>query len=204
MTAAALDDASLEADGNESLLWTDEGSVIETIRRQMREQRAARFWVLVGTTAILATISVVGTAGNALTVFVFGWRLPRSTPNMLICVLGGVDLVIDLVVIPASIADVWEAELHNEASCRASHMLRIAVVMFETFVLILIALDRYLRICFIPPVRLRRLHLRLILTLFVLLALLLGLPPSLSMSIHVNAVLSDGADVAAGEQLLMK
>lgn len=196
-------DPNYEDELNESLSVGDV-SVGELIRRQMREQRAARFWFLVATTAILATISVVGTVGNALTVAVFGWRLVRSTPNVLICVLGGVDLVIDLLVIPAAAVDVWEAELHNEASCRASHLLRIAVVMFETFVLILIALDRYLRICFIPPVRLRRLHLRLILAFFALLALLLGVPPALSVSIHVTTILLDGGGAAADEQLLMK
>ena len=80
----------------------------------------------------------------------------------------------------------WDAEVYTEVTCKCFELLRTSVIIMSTFILVLIAIDRFLILCFIPSIRSKDFHLKLIITGLVICALVLGTPPALSVSVLIQ------------------
>ena len=88
-----------------------------------------------------------------------------------------------MAVLPSTMFGLWDAEVYTEVTCKFFELLRTSVIIMSTFILVLIAIDRFLILCFIPSIRIKHFHLKLIITAIVICALALGTPPALSVSV---------------------
>lgn len=86
----------------------------------------------------------VGTVGNGLVIYVYGWRLrPNSSKNIFITWLAVFDLISCCVTIPFEIFDLRFPMLYGEGViCKISRTLAFAVNITSGLILVLIAFDR--------------------------------------------------------------
>lgn len=87
---------------------------------------------------------IVGTVGNGLVIYVYGWRLrPNSSKNIFITWLAVFDLISCCVTIPFEIFDLRFPMLYGEGTiCKISRTLAFAVNITSGLILVLIAFDR--------------------------------------------------------------
>lgn len=87
---------------------------------------------------------VVGTVGNGLVVYVYGWCLrPNSSKNIFITWLAVFDLISCCVTIPFEAFDLRFPMLYGERTlCKMSRTLAFAVNITSGLILVLIAFDR--------------------------------------------------------------
>ena len=73
----------------------------------------------------LALLMLVGSVGNSLSVYIFGWKLKRTTQNCLFMWLGVFDMVSCLIGIPSEIVDMAQYFLYeNAVACKVSAVVR--------------------------------------------------------------------------------
>ncbi len=173
----------IDANDNDFDLDSSDQALANFIRLQYEDRRRQNFISLMIVSVYLGLISLIGIIGNGFTIYVYGLKLQRTTSNILICVLGVIDLIISTVVTPSSIIELWDAEVHTNLTCKLSASLRAFVVIMSTFILVFIAFDRFLILCFFPSIRISHRQLKIILALIMLVALLMGIPPAFSVSI---------------------
>ncbi|THD28341.1 Amine GPCR [Fasciola hepatica] len=139
----------------------------------------------IATTIILIIISLIGTIGNGLVLWAFRCQVSECVVSgLLIQVLAGLDMIICSIGIPATLyLDIWQGEA-SEFLCRAHFAIKGFIVPVSACVLVLIALERFLLICFIPGIGLSRVHLVVAFSAILLTGTLLAIP----MSLHVHAV----------------
>ncbi|KAA0195861.1 Amine GPCR [Fasciolopsis buskii] len=139
----------------------------------------------IATTVILIVISLMGTIGNGLVLWAFRCKVSKCVvSDLLIQILAGLDMIICSIGIPATLyLDVWQGEA-TEFLCRAHFAFKGFIVPISACVLVLIALERFLLICFIPGIGLSRTHLIMAFSLIFLIGVVLAIP----MSLHVHAV----------------
>lgn len=87
---------------------------------------------------------IVGTVGNGLVIYVYGWRLrPNSSKNIFITWLAVFDLISCCVTIPFEVFDLRFPMLYGEGIiCKISRTLAFAVNITSGLILVLIAFDR--------------------------------------------------------------
>ncbi|KAF6773986.1 hypothetical protein AHF37_06285 [Paragonimus kellicotti] len=137
------------------------------------------------TTCILAVIATVGIIGNGLVVWAFRCQVTQGiVSSLLILLLACLDFTSCTVGIPTTIyLDIWNGQTVNWL-CRLHMAFKGFIVPVSAFLLVLIALERFLLICFIPGIGLKRNHLRYAFVLILTLGILLAIP----MGLHVQAV----------------
>ncbi|XP_061162882.1 alpha-2A adrenergic receptor-like [Saccostrea echinata] len=98
----------------------------------------------------MSIFSVVGTIGNALVLYVFSRYKNKLTSTIFILTLAGVDFVTCCVTIPFTIAtEAVKFELKYDIICQIYLFLITTTVPFSAFVMVAIAVDRYL--CIVYP-----------------------------------------------------
>ncbi|XP_013409938.1 uncharacterized protein LOC106173368 [Lingula anatina] len=103
---------------------------------------------LYATLTMLSFISVTGTAGNALVLYVFGRNYERSSARIFILTLALLDLFTCSVIVPFTIAMEWvEFTLYSDFLCKLYHFFVTSTVPLSAFVMAAIAVDRCLCIC---------------------------------------------------------
>ncbi|KAF5405788.1 Amine GPCR [Paragonimus heterotremus] len=137
------------------------------------------------TTCILAVIATVGLIGNGLVVWAFRCQVTQGiVSSLLILLLACLDFTSCAVGIPATIyLDIWSGQTVDWL-CRLHMAFKGFIVPVSAFLLVLIALERFLLICFIPGIGLKRNHLRYAFLLILTVGILLAIP----MGLHVQAV----------------
>ncbi|VEL30731.1 unnamed protein product, partial [Protopolystoma xenopodis] len=107
-------------------------------------------------TLLLSSFAVVGGVGNLLVIWAFSRQARRAVvSSLLIILLGITDLVICLVDIPVTLyLKVWFREA-TVVLCRLHGGLKGFIIPFSSGLLVLIALERFLLICFMPGTPLR-------------------------------------------------
>ncbi|XP_076451248.1 cholecystokinin receptor type A-like [Babylonia areolata] len=98
---------------------------------------------------ILSVFSVTGTIGNAIAFYVFSTlKKQKLTSTIFILALAGTDFITCLVTIPFTITmELLNFRLQVDFLCKLYHFLITTTVPFSAFVMVVIAVDRYLCIC---------------------------------------------------------
>ena len=99
---------------------------------------------------IVGVLSVAGTIGNALVIYVFALQKPKLTSTIFILTLACTDFVTSLVTMPYTIVIVLlKYKVQYDVICKIYQFLVTSTVPFSAFVMVAIAFDRYL--CIVHP-----------------------------------------------------
>ena len=127
---------------------------------------------------IVGVLSLSGTIGNALVIYVFTREKQKLTSSIFILTLACTDFVTSLVTMPYTIAiELLKFKLKYDVVCKIYQFLVTSTIPFSALVMVAIALDRY--ICIVHPFKhrismtLRRAKLIIVLLFF--LAITFGL-----------------------------
>ncbi|XP_060076100.1 orexin/Hypocretin receptor type 1-like [Ylistrum balloti] len=97
---------------------------------------------------MLAVFSVIGVIGNALVLYVFFNFKQKLTSTIFILTLAGTDFITCLITIPYTIVvEVLDYSLYYNIVCQIYQFLITTTIPFSAFVMVAIAVDRYLCIC---------------------------------------------------------
>ncbi|KAK3601086.1 hypothetical protein CHS0354_024795 [Potamilus streckersoni] len=134
---------------------------------------------------ILSVFSVFGTLGNGLVLYVFTKKAGKLTSTIFILALAGTDIISCLVVIPFTITGIIVAfELRFDFFCKLYQFLITCIVPLSAFIMVAIAVDRYICIChpFVHIMTVKRA--KLIVSILAGFAIVLGLITSLGFSVY--------------------
>lgn len=99
-------------------------------------------------TALLSFLSVTGTAGNALVLYVFSRRTDRLVSTLFILSLAVVDFTTCFIVVPFTVyMEYTTYRVREDFVCKLYHFLITCNVPFSAMVMVAIAIDRYFCIC---------------------------------------------------------
>lgn len=97
---------------------------------------------------MLALFSLAGTIGNALVIYVYSRKREKTTTTIFILTLAGTDFFTCLIIIPYTIAVEYVAKkIKYDSACKIYQFLITSNVPFSAFIMVVIAFDRYLKIC---------------------------------------------------------
>jgi len=97
--------------------------------------------------AYCTTVIVLGVVGNAFTVAYYGFHVPRTTTNVIITALGTADFIACLTFTDSIIKICYTLTYKNVAACKLMFFCKHTLVMASACILVLVAVDRYRRIC---------------------------------------------------------
>lgn len=96
----------------------------------------------------LMTFSLAGSVGNAFVIYIFSRKREKSTTTVFILVLAMTDFFTCLVIIPFTIYyEVMEKRINSNVQCKVYMFLITSNIPFSAFIMVLIAFDRYFKIC---------------------------------------------------------
>jgi hypothetical protein len=141
---------------------------------------------------------VIGTVGNGLVIYVYGWHLrPNSSKNIFITWLAVFDLISCCVTIPFEVFDLRFPMLYGESVvCKISRTLAFSVNITSGLILVLIAFDR-LQITRPPYKSYTKKKTRLLILLVTCISLILSVPALFvfgTRTIHTKFVGVNGKD----------
>lgn len=97
---------------------------------------------------LMGVCSIIGIMGNALVLYVFSNFKQKLTSTIFILTLATTDFITCLITIPFTIvAEAVEHRLEYDIVCKLYNFLMTTTVPFSAFVMVAIAVDRYLCIC---------------------------------------------------------
>ena len=97
---------------------------------------------------ILCIFSVIGTLGNGLVLYVFSRTVGKLTSTIFILALAITDFITCLVIIPFTVAGIYvDFFLTYDIVCKAYQFLITCTVPLSAFIMVAIAVDRYICIC---------------------------------------------------------
>lgn len=97
---------------------------------------------------ILAILSVTGTAGNALVLYVFARKRDKLVSTLFIIVLALVDFITCLVIMPlTTYMEYFDFHVTSDFLCKVYQFLITSNIPFSALIMVAIAVDRYLSIC---------------------------------------------------------
>ena len=149
------------------------------------------FPAIIVITCMLSIFSVVGTTGNAFVLYVFSKKKDKNTSTVFILALASIDFVTCIFVIPFTIfVEYMYKKVDNDAVCKIYQFFITSNVPFSAFIMVAIAIDRYLCICR-PWVKIINIKVakRIILCLLML-SLSLGLITSLAYGVYHRKVVT--------------
>ena len=140
---------------------------------------------------IVGVLSVSGTIGNALVIYVFARQKQKLTSTIFILTLACTDFVTSLVTMPYTIViELLKFKVKYDAVCKIYHFLVTSTVPFSAFVMLAVAFDRYL--CIVHPFKHRTSmtlkRAKAIVALLFFLAITLGLFCCLMFGAHSREV----------------
>lgn len=96
----------------------------------------------------LMTFSLAGSVGNAFVIYIFSRKREKSTTTVFILVLAMTDFFTCLVIIPFTIYyEVMAKKINSNVQCKVYMFLITSNIPFSAFIMVLIAFDRYFKIC---------------------------------------------------------
>lgn len=97
---------------------------------------------------MLSVFSVIGTCGNGLVIYVYSKKRDKLTSNVFIMALALTDFITSLLIMPYTIIFVYLREyLYYDAFCKIYYFLITSNVPLSAYIMVSIAVDRYLCIC---------------------------------------------------------
>ena len=134
---------------------------------------------------ILSFLSVIGTAGNALVLYVFAKKRDRLTSTLFILSLAFVDFITCLIVIPYTIyMEYVNFHIKFDLSCKIYQFLITSNIPFSALIMVAIAIDRYFCIChpFLHAINMFRA--KVVVTFLGLIAITLGVIVALMYGVY--------------------
>lgn len=108
-------------------------------------QTSYQFYIFI---ALLSLLCALGTAGNALVLFVFSRKTSELVSTLFIIALAFVDFVTCLLVIPLTLyMESVAYYVDSDLLCKFYHFMLTSNIPFSALVMVAIAVDRYLCIC---------------------------------------------------------
>jgi hypothetical protein len=151
---------------------------------------------------MLSFFSVIGTAGNAMVLYVYVRKRNKLASTIFIITLAGTDLVTCLIIVPYTITVEYLLYfVQYDILCKLYLFFITSNVPFSAFIMVAIAVDRYFCIChpFLHLLNARRAKNSIM--LLMLLATLLGIITSLNYGVYgVHTFIPpDGTDTVIGQ-----
>lgn len=134
---------------------------------------------------ILCLFSVIGTLGNGLVLYVFTRTTGKLTSTIFILALAGTDFVTCLIIIPFTVITIHvDYFLPYDSLCKIYQFLITCTVPLSAFIMVAIAVDRYICIChpFAHIMTVKRA--KVIVGILTAFAVILGLITALGFSIY--------------------
>ncbi|GFR84673.1 cholecystokinin receptor type A [Elysia marginata] len=124
---------------------------------------------------MLSVFAFVGSVGNGMVVFVFQRVRDKSTAQLFIVFMAMIDLFTCMIIIPmTAFAEYTEYRIKSDLLCKIYHFLITSKVPLSLFVMVAIAVDRYMCICRPLQRAITRTKAKVIIAALVLLAFTLG------------------------------
>ncbi|XP_062597357.1 neuropeptide Y receptor type 4-like [Saccostrea cucullata] len=96
----------------------------------------------------LVTFSLAGSIGNGFVFYIFSRKREKSTTTIFILALALTDFFTCLIIIPFTIYyEVMAKRINNDLQCKIYTFLITSNIPFSAFIMVLIAFDRYFKIC---------------------------------------------------------
>lgn len=131
---------------------TDDQLIMKMLETSAREKL---YVTNIKITIFLVTIAFFGATGNSLVIYAFSRHLKKGTTNFFILLLAVIDFINCTLVIPSTISlNVWWIAT-NGITCKLLLLMKTTVVLFSPMILVVIAIDRCLQICFVPGIQIR-------------------------------------------------
>uniref|UniRef100_A0A0B7A4J0 G-protein coupled receptors family 1 profile domain-containing protein n=2 Tax=Arion vulgaris TaxID=1028688 RepID=A0A0B7A4J0_9EUPU len=103
---------------------------------------------LIPAMVVLGLMMIAGVVGNTLVCYIFGCRLKSGTQNFLIICLAVLDLLSCVIAIPNEIADMrFYFDFGSAGACKIMRFINTFCSIGSIFTLVVIAIDRYRKIC---------------------------------------------------------
>ncbi|BFZ10985.1 hypothetical protein BsWGS_14024 [Bradybaena similaris] len=132
---------------------------------------------LAPTVVVLVAVMIVGVVGNILICYIFTRKLRRNSQNFLLLCLGIFDLLSSCVGVPSEIFDVRHYYLYESVEmCKAMRFLTTFPSLASILVLLVIAVDRYRKICKPLHHQIHLSHARIALIIIVVIAFTFSVP----------------------------
>ena len=140
---------------------------------------------------IMSFLSAMGTAGNALVLYVFSQKKDKLVSTLFILVLAFVDFITCLIVIPYTIyMEYVDFVVDFDAVCKTYQFLITSNIPFSAMIMVAIAVDRYFCICH-PFLRaLNIFRAKVMVAALALLAICLGICVSLMYGVYDNLLIN--------------
>ncbi|KAL4218160.1 hypothetical protein ACF0H5_022896 [Mactra antiquata] len=133
----------------------------------------------------LVVISVTGLIGNGLVCYIYLPQENTSSTRWFIFYLAVVDLIICLTVVPLEIATLfYQYNFRNLAWCKCSAFVNVWSLLSLALVLVIIAIDRYRKVCKPHGCQLNVVKSKILSVVVVFIALLISIPAILIYEIH--------------------
>ncbi|KAK7091802.1 hypothetical protein V1264_009438 [Littorina saxatilis] len=152
----------------------------------------------------LVILMLVGAVGNFLVVYIFGWKLKGSTQNCLFMWLGVFDIISCVIGMPSEIVDISHYYLYeNAVACKVMRFLLTVPPIASANLLVVIAIDRYRRVCKPLHVQMEVFHARIGVGVSALVAVVVAGP---AISIYGNRTVKtpvpglDGCDCSVQDK----
>jgi cholecystokinin A receptor len=162
-------------DGNASLDANNLHNVEEPLSK-------VELYIIMG---ILSCLSVVGTAGNAIVLYVFSKKKDRLVSTLFILALAFVDFTTCLIVMPyTAVLEYLYFMCRYDIVCKVYQFLITSNIPFSALIMVAIAIDRYLCIChpFLHALNLQRA--KIVIIVLAICAIGLGLCVSLMYGVY--------------------
>ena len=151
-------------------------------------------------TGMLTFLSVVGSVGNALVIYVFSQKRDKLTSTFFILVLAYIDLMTCTVVIPFTIViEQLNFMLYHDLPCKIYHFLITFNIPFSCFVMVAIAVDRYL--CIVHPFlhAMNKTRAKVIVAVLGMMSSAMGFIVALSYGVYYTGVVSEEYNITTIE-----
>ena len=138
---------------------------------------------------IVGILSISGTIGNALVLYVFSRQKQKPSSTIFILTLACTDFATSLVTMPYTIAiEVLKYKVEYDAVCKIYQFLVTTTIPFSAFVMVAIAVDRYL--CIVHPFKhtMTIKRAKIVVALLAVLATTLGLLCSLMYGVRAKEI----------------
>ena len=119
-------------------------STEEQLLRQLNDAKIREYAPAI---AFSAVVVVCGILGNALSVAFYGFKVPRTSTNIIITVLAIVDIITCIVISDEIVELCFTVTFKNIWGCKAMYFFNHSLVFISIFTLFLVAIDRFRKIC---------------------------------------------------------
>ncbi|CAL1542914.1 unnamed protein product [Lymnaea stagnalis] len=147
---------------SDNLTAGDAGNAATNSTTSLTDMNDAKAETLISAMVLLGILMIVGIVGNSLVVYVFCFKMKTGTQNILIVLLAVFDLLSCCLSIPNEIADMrYFFMFGSEEACKIMRFINTFCAIGSILTLLVIAVDRFRKICRPFKSQMRNKHVKL-------------------------------------------